>query len=337
MEEIGKSVQEKRRITLKEAINKVYRELDDDLGIEENRRNAERDLHNFIEVLTNFARDRLARRYSMEEDYSSENLQLYHEDGCCNLDPLGEIFLDGSKKIINLFYELLSDMENHISHKGGMYAGKIRIGAIHTLSVHPVPMIIHEFNTMHTSSAAFKVITGSSSQIKEMLCNRIIDVGFVSEKVQSYSGYSSLRIRPFEKPLCICPKSSINRFIDKSGALSNEGLAEVNKLPLIYFTNVSTWRSRMEKWIADGNLEPSPVLFESDSMEVIMSMVDKGIGRGVVPSKVLYRDKGRLSHSNIFCYKIIDEKLITSIIVLNKPDELTKKFIEFIQERGYSF
>ena len=81
MEEIEKSIGEEGSITLKEAINKVYRELDDELGIEENKRNAERDLHSFTDTLIDITRERLAKRYILKGGYDSDELWLYHEDG----------------------------------------------------------------------------------------------------------------------------------------------------------------------------------------------------------------------------------------------------------------
>lgn len=337
MEEICRSAGEKRMLTLREVISKVYKDLDDDLNIQDNRKNAERDLQNFIESLMDATKERLARHCTLKDDYSAGDFRLYHENGHCSLDPLGKIFLDGSKKITNLFYELLGDMGNQISHQGNSHMHKIRIGTTHTLGIYPAPKIVSEFNSVYNNSIAFKVMSGSSSQIKEWLCSQLIDVGFVSDKVENYRGYDNFKMKLFEEPLCVCPKSVVNKYLDSKGILKDEGMAEANKLPLIYFTAPSSWRSRIEGWITEGKLEPSSVLYEIDNMEIIMSMVDKGMGRSVIPSKALYRDKDRPLYSNIFCYKKIDEKLLTRVIILKEPDRFAKKFVEFMLERGYCY
>lgn len=227
----------------------------------------------------------------------------------CQLTKYGRIFLENVDSIPYMLRKMETDLGVYTAPKTSELQSRLTIGSIDTLALSRLPKIIKNFH-QNNRLVSIRIKTGSSLDIKTWLEDHIIDIGFITESVDIKKKYSCDIYRLDEYPVWICPAD----YLEQGNS--------PHDLPVILFMEGSSWRKRMNRWLENTQFR---ILSEAANMEIIMAMVNEGLGRSIVPNTVLEKKK----YPNVVSYKEIDEVLYTKIITKRSPNQIVKKFLEY--------
>lgn len=286
--------------------NAVYSRITEDIYGYEDKKNAMRDLmavEKWLSQRLNYKSDTEFLLFEIKEEPPKKRRTL------CQLTKYGRIFLENVDSIPYMLRKMETDLGVYIEPKTNELQSRLTIGSIDTLALSRLPKIIKDFH-QNNRLVSIRIKTGSSLDIKNWLEDHLIDIGFITESVDIKKKYSCDTYRLDEYPVWICPADYLEQ--GKSP----------HDLPVILFSEGTSWRKRMNRWLENTQFR---ILSEAANMEIIMAMVNEGLGRSIVPNTVIEKKK----YSNVVSYKEIDEVLYTKIITKRSPNQIVKKFLEY--------
>jgi DNA-binding transcriptional LysR family regulator len=177
------------------------------------------------------------------------------------------------------------DLEKGVDEVLGLNTGLIRIGVFHSVAAHWLPKIIKPFCAEYPN-IDFEVVHGSYVEIERWVKEGRIDMGFLKlppadmELESIYLGQDNVvAILPEQHPLAACEQFPVEKVQDEPFLLLAEYQSPGNEVTELF---------DREK------IKPNVRFIVKDDYAII-SMVESGLGIGLVPKLLLYRTPYRIA------------------------------------------
>ena len=178
-------------------------------------------------------------------------------------------------------YEEFQNLRDKISDLNNMQSGKIRIGTISSVATHVIPDVIQEFKNEYPN-IDFEILIGDYTQIEQWLHKERIDVGFLISPTLTQLDFTPLI---HDRLLIVLPEDHPLAGLDKFPVTS------VQDFPFILLQQGAL--SEVTRYFETVNVSPN-VRYTTIDDYAIMSMVEKGLGIGMLPELILKRAPYRI-------------------------------------------
>ncbi|MDP6669874.1 MAG: LysR family transcriptional regulator [Candidatus Krumholzibacteria bacterium] len=191
---------------------------------------------------------------------------LQRRRGKLRLSEAGELFLPRARQGL----EALQKGAELVESLSGLQRGKLSIGAVDVAALDLLPRLFQRFRTLYPG-IEISVQVGGSRRLREELESGKLDLAilFSREEPEAMNSFSL-----GHDEMCI---------IAPAGKKDPEGY--------ISYPRNSVTREILEESFARQGI-PFPVLMEIDRPEVILQLVRSGLGRAVLPRRLLQRWSG---------------------------------------------
>jgi DNA-binding transcriptional LysR family regulator len=186
------------------------------------------------------------------------------------LTEAGRTVYDAAKKIV----AIMEDTKRALEEMRSGEAGRAVIGAGSTISIFVLPEIIESFKELHPS-VRLAVLTGTTSEIRDLVLRGEADIGIVTSPVR----HPELEVMPLYEDEMVFVTACASKLPGELRFSALEGE------PLILFSKGSGFRAFLDEIFQTHGLEPA-IAMESDSMEAIKRMAVVGLGSAIIPKVV---------------------------------------------------
>ncbi|MFC3884133.1 LysR family transcriptional regulator [Bacillus songklensis] len=179
--------------------------------------------------------------------------------------PQGEYLAKcADKMLLNIqkIKENVLNMEQNV-------AGTLRLGVSNFFAHYKLPDLLKLFKDEYPN-IEFKVTTGWSSDITNLVYNQDVHIGFVKG---DYSWGDQKRLL-FAETICIASKEKID-------------MNDLPRLPRIDYRTDYLLKTSIENWWAENYSQPPLVSIEVDKADTCKKMVMNGLGYAIMPSMIL--------------------------------------------------
>ena len=227
---------------------------------------------------------------------------------------------DSGREILPAVRSLLAKYENFeqtVNEIQGIEKGSLTIATFSSISIHYLPMIIHEFKTKYPS-INIELLEGGTDDIVSWVENDIADFGFLSHEHTNKLEWITLAEDPL---LAVLPMDS--------------DIPSNNTVDITTFQNKPFIISAMgtdydvHNALTCSNVSPD-VIFSSKDDHAIISMVSNNLGISILPGLVI-----RGFEDQVACYKLNPYYSRTLGIAMKSKEALSpaaKKFISLTQK-----
>lgn len=228
--------------------------------------------------------------------------------------PEGEYLVKGS-------YEMLKKIrmfEEHIQNMQDQPTGVLRIGASNFSTKFVLPELLRRFKSLYPA-IEFKVTTGWSKDIVNLVLNNDIHVGFI----RGDYNWPGERLLLFEEKMYICSKNALQ-------------LLELPYIPRIDYRNDYSVQVLLDKWWDENYSVPPHIGMEVDRVDTCKEMVAKGLGYAFMPGVILNRTEGLCTCE--MSYKSGNPLIRRTWMFYNKDVldlSLVKVFYEFVKSTNF--
>lgn len=228
-------------------------------------------------------------------------------------------------KSIELPLNQLDRFENEFDVKDKVFEETIYLGATVTA------LSCFLFDLMNVFSKKFpnihyRIYTGSSSSILDMVKNGKIDIAFITTPFEKHNELKSTNVLTINNVLVGGEKY-------KNLANKEVSIKDLTKYPFILLSKEMQFRTHIDEFLSENNVIINPE-FEADSSSVIMPMVERGYGLGFIPyemakesieAKKAYLIPLKESIPNRFVSMVTNRIANKSSVVTNISDYIIKK------------
>jgi DNA-binding transcriptional LysR family regulator len=182
--------------------------------------------------------------------------------------PEGEYLVRGACEMIiriQTFEEVVQNMRNQA-------IGTLRIGASNFSTKYLLPELLRQFKELYPG-IEFKVTTGWSKDIANLVYNNDVHIGFVRGEY----GWPSEKLLLFEEKMYV----SYNKTIS---------MLELPHIPRINYRNDYSVQLVLDKWWNENFSVPPHIGMEVDKVDTCKEMVVKGLGYAFLPEMILKDD-----------------------------------------------
>lgn len=158
--------------------------------------------------------------------------------------------------------ENVRNMENQVT-------GTLKIGVTNFFAFHKLPELLKLFKTQYPD-IEFKVITGFSGDIANLVSNEEIHIGIV----RGDYGWKEKKHLLFDEKICIVSKEKID-------------IQQLPYLPRIDYHTDQLLKSLVDNWWAENYSHPPYISIDVDKAETCKEMVINGLGYAIMSSKVI--------------------------------------------------
>ena len=232
--------------------------------------------------------------------------------------PQGEYLVHCADDILAQYNKIKEHVQNMSNNESNQVAGTLKLGVSNFFANYELPLILKIFKSKYPH-VEFKVITGWSKDVTQLIHNKDVHIGFVRGDY-SYRGLKKHLI--FEETVSVTSKEEIN-------------IEDLPILPRIDYSGDYLLKSLIDNWWAENYTQPPFISIEVDQVDTCKEMVINGLGYGILSSRMI-KDKEEL-------YKIdlMDQKenpiLRRTWMVYHKESlewNVVKAFVNFIETFG---
>lgn len=290
-----------------------------------------RKLKIFYETAINLNMSKVAKSMYISQPSVSQSIQELEEELQCKLfDRIGkklhltyegELFLNYTRRILNLYSEGVESIKN-ISKE---YKGRIVIGASTTIGIYILPEIIKKFSRDYPE-IEISLIIENTEHIEKLLLENMIDFAFIEGTVTAEE--INKEVMWEDEIVFICgDKHRLNGIdIIKGKELLNE--------KLIMREKGSGTREYVQKFL-NNNLESHNIFLELGNSEAIKRTVRANLGVGCI-SKMCVEEEIRENKLHIFSLE--EGKIKRELLLIVHKDKFIgnnmKVFIEFAKRNN---
>ena len=179
--------------------------------------------------------------------------------------PEGEYLVAGSRDIL----KKMQVLEENIQNMCDQAKGTLRIGASNFATKYLLPELLWRFKKLYPQ-IEFKVTTGWSKDIVNLVYNNDVHIGFVRGEY-SWPGEKELL---FEEKMFVSHKQKIS-------------VMDLPHLPRIDYHNDYSIQLLLDKWWNEKFSAPPHIGMEVDKVDTCKEMVRKGLGYAFMPGMIL--------------------------------------------------
>jgi DNA-binding transcriptional LysR family regulator len=184
----------------------------------------------------------------------------------------GVQFTPEGEYLVKASYEMLKRMqtvEENIQNMHEQASGTLRIGASMFFTKYLLPELLRRLK-IHYPRIEFKVTTGWSRDIVNLVYNNDVHIGFIRGDY-SFSGEKMLL---FTEKMYITSKSLLN-------------YSELPYTPRIDYRNDYSVQLMLDKWWNENYSVPPHIGMEVDRVDTCKEMVNKGLGYAFLPEIII--------------------------------------------------
>lgn len=206
-------------------------------------------------------------------------------------------------------------LQSQVSEIKGLESGIIRIGTFSSVATHWLPKIIKDFQNDYPN-IDYELRLGDYTEIQDWITEGSVDCGFLRDP-----SVLDMDIIPLQKDelIAVIPQGHPLEKYDKVP------LSALCDYPFMLLEKGS--KSNISKLFEEHGLKPQ-IKFTTWDDYAIMSMVENGLGIGILPKLILQR----------MSYQIVEKELaepayLDICLALRNKDDLsfaTKRFIEYL-------
>lgn len=252
-----------------------------------------------------------------------ENLgvELFERQGRqMELTNAGEVLYERAKVI----FEKIDDTVKEVQETGQGIRGTLSIGCNKSCFSH-IPKKLHRFRQQYPL-ITFQLLEGDSYFLTRQLIDREIELAFIRLPID-LEGYAFYELPPEEYVAVVHHQWLPSHDTD---SISIYELAQIPLLLLHRLRGIGQFELIVDKFIENG-LNPN-ILCESPNVDMLLDLVNEGLGATIVPKSTLLKNK--TNHVSVL--KINDAKIISkSAIIWLKDRYLSKgaeRFIDLFRE-----
>lgn len=246
---------------------------------------------------------------------------FYRNRNNWELTEVGKIYLESAKEILKIKKETYRKIEDFLEEK----KGKLRVGIPQGRWIELFTYVYLKLKKKYPK-VKIEPIELSVQELQKKISSEEIDIGIVSlEKDQQTKDKYITLYR--EDLVLILPK--IHRKVAELNKFKEVDIDLIKDEEFIFPTNISTSREIIDKVFEEKGIIPK-IIFETFSMESLVSTVISGIGCGIVPNYYAEKYKERLN-----IYKLKNQPKWDIAISYSKESYLSqvqKDFIKYAKE-----
>ncbi|MCM3699626.1 LysR family transcriptional regulator [Paenibacillus macerans] len=175
--------------------------------------------------------------------------------------PQGEYMAKAAEEMIKKYQKIKDDLLN----LDDQVTGTLRLGVGYFFTKNKLPGVLKMFKELYPE-VEYKVITGRSKSIHNMIFNRDIHIGFVRGDYTWNEGKHLL----FQDTLCVVSKEPLT-------------LDELPDRPRIDYITDFVLKAEIDNWWSDHYSVPPKVGMEVDHADSAREMVLSGLGYAIMP------------------------------------------------------
>lgn len=160
----------------------------------------------------------------------------------------------------------MRQIKEEVANMDQEVTGTLRIGVSNFITMHKLPRLLERFREKYPR-VEFKVITGWSRDVFQMVYNQEVHVGIVRGEYQ----WSNAKHLLFSENICVISKDEVE-------------LSDLPSLPRIEYDTDTLLRGLIDNWWSGTFTQPPLIGMEVDKAETCKEMVLHGLGYGILPS-----------------------------------------------------
>ncbi|MCM3452432.1 LysR family transcriptional regulator [Heyndrickxia oleronia] len=179
--------------------------------------------------------------------------------------PQGEYLAKSAHEVLINIQKIKENVRN----MEGKVTGTLKLGVSNFFAYHKLPDLLRIFKD-HYPLIEFKVTTGLSGDIANLVYNEEIHIGFLKGDY----GWKEKKHLLFEEKICIVSKEKID-------------IEQLPHLPRIDYHTDYLFKTLVDHWWAENYSQPPLISIEVDKSETCKEMVINGLGYAIMSSMTL--------------------------------------------------
>ncbi len=199
----------------------------------------------------------------------------------------------------------LRDLEAALDLRRKGSAGRLTIGAVHSISTHLLPGYLRSYRK-DFSKVRIKVVTVRSRAVLKALSEHRIDVGLIAEQ----PGGAEFSWRPFMKTPLVVVTSPRHPLAKESGPITVDRL---HREDMVAFDPPAPTRRVTDRHLAKLGVEPR-IIAECPSIDTMMGMVEEEIGFAILPQHCV---DGEVKQGKLVVLPVVDWNLERTLFIVH--------------------
>ena len=199
----------------------------------------------------------------------------------------------------------LRDLEAALDLRRKGSAGRLTIGAVHSISTHLLPGYLKAYR-QDFSKVRIKVVTVRSRAVLKALSEHRIDVGLIAEQ----PGGAEFSWRPFMKTPLVVVTSPRHALAKESGPITVDRL---HREDMVAFDPPAPTRRVTDRHLAKLGVEPR-IIAECPSIDTMMGMVEEEIGFAILPQHCV---DGEVKQGKLVVLPVVDWNLERTLFIVH--------------------
>lgn len=235
------------------------------------------------------------------------------------ITPVGQMFLTKIESALLDIERAVKEVNEYLDPE----KGEIRIGFLHSLSIHILPSVVAAYRKKHPD-VKFLLHQGNVNKLLEDMGKGEIDLAFVSPVVE-------------DKPEVIGKKlftEALYAIIPAGHPLAERTSIRLNELardPFVLFRKGYTLRAIAWEACLKAGFEPE-IAFEAEETDTIRGLVAAGMGVGLLPEVALME----VDSKNVIKMRIEEPKVTRTVGIINYRERplppAAQLFYKFVEE-----
>ena len=184
--------------------------------------------------------------------------------------PQGEYLVHCAEEALAHFEKIKENVQNMSHNESDKVAGTLKLGVSNFFANYELPYLLKQFKSQFPH-VEFKVITGWSRDVTQLIHNKDVHIGFVRGDY-GCRGLSTHQL--FEETICVASKDEID-------------IRDLPHLPRIEYRGDYLLKSIIDHWWAENYAQAPFISIEVDQVDTCKEMVINGLGYGILSSRVL--------------------------------------------------
>ena len=219
----------------------------------------------------NYAQSSISKMIAdLEKEWGISLLQR-NKKGVC-LTPSGEQLLPYARKIVSDF----TQMQQKVLAMNGIQSGTVRIGTFSSVAIHWLPNIFSKFQEDYPD-IDYEMLLGDYEEVEKWITDGRVDCGFL--RLPSDSDFDIIPLKHDEYKAVL----PVNHPLAQKELLDYQDL---NDQPFLLLEHGG--KTEVSELLEMHNAHPK-IRFTTWEDYAIMSMVEKGLGIGILPEMILKR------------------------------------------------
>ncbi|MBV7503656.1 LysR family transcriptional regulator [Bacillus sp. sid0103] len=184
--------------------------------------------------------------------------------------PQGEYLVHCAEEALAHYERIKESVQNMSNNESDEVVGTLKLGVSNFFANYELPFVLKLFK-MQYPHVEFKVTTGWSRDVTQLIHNKDVHIGFVRGDY-GWRGLSKHQL--FEETICIASKNEFD-------------IKDLPRLPRIEYRGDYLLKSVIDHWWAENYAQAPFISIEVDQVDPCKEMVINGLGYGILSSRVL--------------------------------------------------